>query len=280
MLILQCICSSIKFYCFLMKKEEQFSGIAALRKGDDFFHPGMSVDCVVLGFHEGVIKILLNRYKGFKNWMLPGSFVFKDEDVDKAAYRILKERTGLENVFLRQFHLFGNASRKLVLKEENKNIFTESYGIDINEEHWFYKRFMTVGYYALVDFTQVRLNEGYEGETIEWFELNSNISYHFDHKDMVFKALETIRQHLSYIPVGRELLPDVFTMPELRSIYETLLGRPLDRRNFQKKMLSFGYFIKLNEKKKVGAHRSPILYRIDPVKYDLAQKSGIENYGW
>ncbi len=263
-----------------MERREQFSGLAALKKGDDFFHPGISVDCVVFGFHNGILKILLSRYKGFKEWMLPGSFIFKDEDVDAAAHRILKERTGLENVFLKQFYLFGDVSRKINFREESRLAFKKYYGIDIDENHWFYKRMMTVGYFAFVDFTQVQLSDGYEGETIEWKELNSNITFYFDHKNLVNKAIETIRQQLGFMPIGKELLPEKFTLPELRTIYETLLGKPLDRRNFQKKALSLGYIEKLQEKRKGGAHKSPILYRIDPIKYKQAQSDGIEDKTW
>ncbi len=262
-----------------MERREQFSGLAALKKPDDFFHPGISVDCVVLGFHEGILKILLSRYEGFDAWMLPGSFVFKDEDVDAAAHRILKERTGLDNIFLRQYYLFGDAHRNLTLKKESKQSFKDVYGIDIDENHWFYRRFMTVGYYALVDFTQVQLSEGYEGETIEWKELNSQLNFYFDHEKLVQKAIETIRQQSGYIPIGKELLPEKFTMPELRTIYETIMGRSLDRRNFQKKALSFGYIEKLDETKKGGAHKAPILYRFNPEKYKQAQDVGMVALG-
>ncbi len=260
-----------------MEQKTQLSGIAALQKAEDFFHPGFSVDCVVLGFHNGNLKILLTRYKGFDKWRLPGSFVFKDEDVDAAAFRILKERTGLDNVFLKQFYLFGNSDRNRKYEQRVSDVLKELYQIDLPEDHWYNRRIMTLGYYALVEYSKVRLPErGYEGEFIEWHDLDHTEPMYADHSDIVKKALEMIRLNLNVLPLGKELLSEKFTLPELRVIYETILGNSLDRRNFQRKILSFGYIEKLNEQRKGGSHKAPNLYKFDTEKYEKAMQQGFD----
>ncbi len=264
-----------------MKENVQFSGIEALKKGADFFHPGLSVDCVVLGFHKGMLKILLTKYKGFNEWMLPGSFILKNENIDDAAYRILKDRTGLDKVYLNQFYLFGNLNRNRIFKESSRETFKILYGTDVPEDHWYLQRIMTVGYYALVEFSKVKLREtGYEGEEIRWFDLHEEISFHADHKQIIEKALETIRLNLGTIPVGRELLSEKFTMTELRVLYESLLGHNLDRRNFQRKILSLDFINNLNEQRRGGAHKSPFLYSFDAEKYELALRKGFISTNW
>src|SRR5947207_8867010 len=114
--------------------------------------PSLSLDCVIFGFHENQLKVLLLKMKNAKEWALPGGFIFKNEDVDEAAKRVLKERTGLTEIFLQQFNVFGkpkrsdaNFHRKILRKD----------GIKINDDHWLLRRFVTVGYYALVESSPV-----------------------------------------------------------------------------------------------------------------------------
>ena len=114
----------------------------------DVYHPGLSVDCVILGFFGGSLKILLNKFKSNDSWMLPGGFVYKNENIDDAANRILCMRTGLTDPFLRQFHTFGDTERHDV--EEVKKTL-KKLNIEDPDNHWFCQRFISVAYYALVD---------------------------------------------------------------------------------------------------------------------------------
>lgn len=241
------------------------------------YHPGFSVDCVIIGFHEATLKILLNKFNVDEKWGLPGGFVYKDENVEDAAYRLLVNRTGLKDVFLKQFYLFGDANR-VPVEEHRKELINRN--ISEVDGKWFLSRFITVGYYALVQFDQVQPYADPEDEKIAWFDIDRIPNLKIDHNRIVDKALETIRLQIGYIPIGYELLPEKFTMPELRTIYEAIIGQPLDRRNFQRKMLSIGLIRRLNETRPSGAHKSPILYEFDKEKYEDALKYGLQLMDW
>lgn len=248
------------------------SAAEAYQKGGEYFHPGFSIDCVIFGFHEGVLKILLNRFRVYDKWMLPGGFVYKEENVDDAAYRILNERTGLKEIFLRQFYLFGDTSRS---NDSINEVIAQKIGMHPENDPWIINRFITVGYYALVDSSKVNLSVDENLEEIGWVDLKEVPLLYSDHNQIIEKAIETIRMQLNIIPIGYELLPEKFTMPELRVLYETILGKQLDRRNFQRKMLSMGLITKLEEQRKGGAHRAPDLYCFDVEKYKIAFEKGM-----
>lgn len=259
-----------------MERENPFT-MDILLSEPKVFVPSLSVDCVILGFSEGTLKVLLNKFEPLEKWMLPGGFVLQDEDVDTAALRVLKNRTGLDDVFLRQFHLFGRADR--TNKNENQKILERASESKADESHWYLQRFVSLGYYALVEYDQIHLYSN-EGEENQWFNLNEIPEMYSDHNKIVTKALDTIRLQLGFIPIGYQLLPEKFTMPELRAIYESIIGEELDRRNFQRKMLSIGLLTRLNEKRKVGAHKSPYLYSFNKEKYEHAEKHGLQLMTW
>lgn len=247
-----------------------------LREGESVFHPGFSVDCVIFGFHDNQLKVLLLRMKNAAQWALPGGFVLKEENVDDAAVRILQSRTGLENIFLQQFHLFGNVARndnflnREVLRRE---------GIEAGETHWFLQRFVSVGYYALVNFRTAVPRPDEISDACAWWDLAEVPSLIIDHNQILSKALETLRRQLNDQPIGYNLLPEKFTMPELQKLYETILGKKLDRRNFQRKMLGYGILNRLEERKSGVAHKAPYLYTFDLKKYQDALKEGLQT-GW
>lgn len=248
-----------------------------IKDAEDIFHPGVSIDCVILGFDEGNIKILLRNIKGVGAWSLPGGFPYKEEDLDIAASRILEAKTGLSDIFLRQFHVFGNAHRIDVGK--NREVLT-NIGVEDVENHWTMRRFVSVGYYALVHYKDSIVKSEFDDVDLNWFDLKEIPSLYSDHNRIVQIAIESIRMQLGYIPIGYGLLPEKFTMPELRTIYETILGKSLDRRNFQRKMLSVGLVKKLPETRREGAHKAPILYSFVKEKYDLALEYGMQLMPW
>ncbi|WP_089835918.1 NUDIX hydrolase [Chitinophaga filiformis] len=226
--------------------------------------PHISIDCVVFGFHSNTLKVLLIRMIGQEHWGLPGGYVGKDENIDDAAIRILKTRTGAEKVFLEQFKTFGNTGRS----EKDLSYLPESI--------WFRQRFLSVGYYALVDYEQIIPVVDDISTACEWKNVHELPDMMMDHRQIYEAALETMRFQLNYKPIGYNLLPEEFTMPDLQKLYETILGKPLSRGNFQRKMLGYDIFIKHDKERKGGAHRSPILYSFDQVKYQAALKTGLK----
>jgi 8-oxo-dGTP diphosphatase len=231
------------------------------------FIPNLSVDCVVFGFNNNQLKVLVIKMKVKKVWQLPGSYVLKTENLNEAANRILFERTGASNIYLQQFSVFSDLNR-------NQGLFDE-----LSDDNWFKQRFITVGFYALVDFSQVNLVEDEFSEVCEWESLGELPELMMDHRKILVKALGTLRRQINYKPIGYSLLPEKFTMPELQKLYEIILDKKLNRGNFYRKMLRYEILEKLNESRKGGAHKAPDLYRFDVDKYQTALKNGL-NEGW
>ena len=240
------------------------------------YQPGLSIDCVIFGFHDNQLKVLLIKTKYSDKWALPGCFVPVNEYIYEAAVTVLRGRTGLKGIFLRQFSTFGGARRCNV---DFSNSILEFYGIPLEEGKWFASRFVTVGYYALVDFLQTIPQQEGKNEIVEWIDHNTVPELILDHKEILDTALETLRMELNLMPVGYNLLPEKFTIPELQKLYETILGRKLDRRNFLRKITAIGILKKLDEKKSNVAHKAPNLYSFDKEKYEKVVKNGLTQ-GW
>ncbi len=220
--------------------------------------PQLSIDCVIFGFHEGELKVLLCKYPQMNLWALQGGHVRQDEDIDVAASRILEERTGLNNIFLEQCHVFGKANRptydlmKQLLEKDN---------IDIDNLPFLKQRFISIGYYSLVDFQKVTPAAAIFFECSEWFDIQNLPNLVFDHAEMIEKALETMRHSLDYHLVGFNLMPETFTMKDIQRLYETILGEPLKRNTFQEKMLNLNILERLEKQFSGGAHKAPYLYK-------------------
>ena len=235
----------------------------------------ISLDCVVFGFHDNQLKVLLIRIRNTTNWALPGGFVRKAESLETAANRVLIERTGLGNIFLKQFNVFGDP-----LRSKENPIVKELIISGVNTGmDWFNQRFISVGYYALVDFSKAVPTPDNFSDLCTWKNLKGLGSLILDHNHILNSALETLRLQLNYQPLGYNLLPEKFTMPELQNLYETILGKELDRRNFQRKILSFNILNRLEERKTGGAHKAPFLYEFNMENYQSALKNGLSG-GW
>jgi ADP-ribose pyrophosphatase YjhB (NUDIX family) len=241
----------------------------------DNYINSVSLDCVVFGFHNNQLKVLLLEMKFTHEWALPGGFVKLNETVEEAAARVLQERTGLDDIFLKQFRVFSDPGRSkmnpavqdLVISGANPNL------------EWFAQRFISIGFYALVDFTKAVPAPDSFSEKALWQSLDNIGNLIIDHNLILQKALNTLRLQLNYQPIGYNLMPEKFTMPELQKLYETILGKKLDRRNFQRKILSFGILNKLQETKKGGAHKAPFLYEFNLENYKKALEDGLYG-GW
>ena len=232
----------------------------------------ISIDCVVFGFHEGQMKVLMLKSNNEEAWYLPGGFVRNEEPIEKAADRILQERTGINEIFLQQFHVFGDPDRSKFHNDIYKDMLPD-------ERNFFNQRFISIGYYALVDFINVNPTADAFSEVCTWRDLNDLPKFQLDHKLIFEKALDTLRLQLNYQPIGYNLMPGKFTMPELQKLYETILDKKLDRRNFQRRILGFGILNKLEQTRKGGAHKAPYLYSFDLEKYEEALKEGLKS-GW
>jgi ADP-ribose pyrophosphatase YjhB (NUDIX family) len=243
-----------------------------LEKGDTLYQAGISVDCVIFGFHEQQLKILLLKVDTVHKWALPGGFIKKTEPIEAAAYRVLQERTGVKDIFLQQFHVFGAPDRSDASIHQKRYL---NFGVKIPKDNWLIQRFITVGFYALVDFNKVSIQPSEQEAQWQWMDIEYLNSLMMDHAAIVQKALETLRTQIAYLPIGKNLLPRKFTMPDLQKLYETILNQKLDRRNFQRKLLSFGILNRLTETKKGGAHKAAYLYTFNEKKYQKALKEGL-----
>jgi 8-oxo-dGTP diphosphatase len=235
-----------------------------IRNGHKTFLRHLSLDCVIFGFHEDSLKVLLLKWKNDGPWCLPGGFIRNNESLDDAAVNVLRERTGLKDIFLRQFMTFGGITR-----EQGKEGVLKA-----PADSWLSERFVTVGYFALVEYSKVFPKPDSISEECTWWDIHKVPKLIYDHNEIFNVALEALKLSIIDHPVGLNLLPAKFTMPELQSLYETILDTKLDRRNFQKKMLSLGILQKLGERKTGGAHKAPFLYRFDKSKYKRAMRAG------
>lgn len=229
-------------------------------EGQRQFLPNVSVDCVIFGFHDGQLKVLLIQFKNTDLWALPGGYIRMEEDMDEAAARILEERMMVQGVYLEQFHAFGQRQR---VDRAIQQKIVEALGLTLAPNHWITHRFVTVGYFALVDFTEVTPMPDASTDVCEWFALDEMPELVFDHSHIIQKALAALRQRLGNNLIGYNLLPETFTMQELQRLYETILDRKFQRANFQRKILSLGILERVEKKFSGGAHKAPYLYRFD-----------------
>jgi 8-oxo-dGTP diphosphatase len=217
----------------------------------EYPRPALTVDCVVFGLDEQDLKVLLVRrglppFEG--RWALPGGFARMDETLDDAARRELREETGLRDVYLEQLYTFGDVRR-------------DPRG-----------RVVSVAYYALVNLADHRVQAATDARDAAWFSVSDTPSLAFDHDEIVAAALERLKGKVRYQPIGFELLPAKFTLSQLQRLYETVLERPLDKRNFRKKILSMGVLVETDEIEQDVAHRAARLYRFDEDKYRKLKK--------
>ena len=212
----------------------------------------LAVDCVIFGFDNQDLKLLLIRRNmepalGMNSLM--GGFPRHDESLDDAAVRVLKQLTGLEDVYLEQLYAYGDVER------------------DPGE------RVVSVAYYALIrieDYDKHLVKE----HDAHWRPISNIPELVFDHGTMVDKALRRLRRRARIQPIGFELLPETFTLPQLQALYEAIYQKELDKRNFRKKILSMKLLDKLEEKDKTSSKKGAWLYRFNPEKYQEALANG------
>jgi len=215
--------------------------------------PAITVDIVIFAMDEEDLQVMLIQrgvapFAG--EWALPGGFVRVDETLDAAAARELREETGLSDLFLEQLYTFGDIRR------------------DPRE------RVVTVAYYALVNLAGHAVQASTDARRAAWFSVNDVPNLAFDHKQIFEAALDRLRGKVRYQPIGFELLPEKFTLRQLQHLYEIVLNRPLDKRNFRKKVLGMGIIKETNEIETDVAHRAARLFRFDKKAYDRLTRRG------
>lgn len=214
-------------------------------------HPAVTTDCVIFGFDGERLQVLLiergiEPFKG--RWAFPGGFIKIDETAEEGALRELKEETGMENAFIQQFHTFSNPLR------------------DPRE------RVITIAFYALVRIQEVK--GGDDAASARWFPLDEIPALAFDHDHMLRMATQRLRQEIHFHPIGFELLPEKFTLRELQSLYEAILGITFDRRNFAKKMLHLEILNELDETIWPTPKREAKLFSFNAGKYEELKRKG------
>ena len=153
--------------------------------------------------------------------------------------------------------------------------FNETHNQNVDGTGWLFERTLSISYFALVDYSLVSVRTDIFTEDYQWCDINAIPALLFDQNEVVEKALMTLQQQIYHQPIGFNLLPKKFTLPEIHTLYETILGKELDQRNFAKKLVSLGIIKKLDERRSIGAHRSPYLYQFERETYEDALKQGI-----
>lgn len=228
-----------------------------LEKGAELFLPHTSVDMVIMGYQDHQLKVLLQQMA--TKWTLPGGGVGKEESVTDAATRVLYERVGLSNQFLKLFTVFGNGDRSF--RDEFEQIF-KAVDMAWNPDLWINNRHITICFYALVDIQKTEPTGGNLDLPVAWHPMTALPDMWFDHSAITLAGLEQVRKDVSSEYVSHNLLPEEFSMPELHRLHETILAKKLERSRFQKKMLALDLFERLPKMKEDAPRRKPFLYRI------------------
>jgi len=203
------------------------------------------------------------KYHNTGLFALPGGFIRRNENLNEAVRRGLKERTGLDNIYLEQFQTFGDLKR---YQPEVMKIILESNDLAPDTDYWMLDRFITVAYYALINYNDVNPQPDTLSDSIDWYELDKLPALMLDHGMIVETALQTLRDNLDRKLIGRNLLPEQFTMKELQHVYEAILGQKLRRTTFQRKMLSLGILTRHEKRFSGKAHKAPFLYSFETVR--------------
>jgi 8-oxo-dGTP diphosphatase len=221
-------------------------------------NPNVSVDCVVFGFDNEQLNVLLieqkmqNRNK--VQLALPGDLISDEESLDDAAARVLLELTGLKGIYLKQFKTFGNPNRVKDIKDLD---WLQSF-----REHP-QARVITVAYYALVKMDEFKASASSFADRVFWQNVETVPSLAFDHDEIYNMAFSRLREGFEQHKTGFELLPEKFTLSQIQRLYEIILGKKLDKRNFRKKILKENLVTPTNQKQKGVLHKPAMLYEIN-----------------
>ncbi|MEA5490269.1 MULTISPECIES: NUDIX hydrolase [Pseudanabaena] len=220
----------------------------------EYPRPALTVDCIVFGLdaqQELKVMLIQRNIPPFQGqWAIPGGFVRIDETLEQAALRELQEETGIHDVYLEQLYTFGDLGR------------------DPRD------RTVTVAYYALINLVEQKIQASTDAREADWFAISKIPPLAFDHNQILQTAIARLRNKIRYEPIGFELLPKNFTLSQLQKLYETVLDRSLDKRNFRKKILGMDLLIDTGKVEHNVAHRAAKLYEFDETKYLQLKQNG------
>lgn len=218
-------------------------------ENSEFFQIAISVDCVIFGFDHNELKVLLIKsdLEDFSDqWSLLGDLVSPDENLDNASYRVLKDRTGLDDVYLEQVYTFGEVKRHPA------------------------GRVITTAYYSLINIKDHQLKLSHN--ELHWHPVNEISTMAFDHKTILDTCLERLQSKIEEHPIVFNLLPEKFSLRELQNLYEAILGTKMDRRNFRKKFFLMDWLVDMNELEQDVPHRPGKLYRFNTSKFSSGKR--------
>ncbi len=213
----------------------------------------ITIDCVIFGFDDGNLKVLLIRHaKGISKgkWGLPGGWIKEKESIDNAAHRVLNELTGLNRIYLEQLKAFGEPERFPL------------------------GRVITIGYYALIKIEDYHIKAGFTASDAQWFKIKDIPNLIYDHNTIFNFSLKHLRNRVKQAPIGFNLLPEKFTLLQLMQLYEEILGIEMDKSNFRRKILRMKLLLALDEKEKDVSHRAAKLYKFDYKIYQQLTQEG------
>jgi 8-oxo-dGTP diphosphatase len=213
----------------------------------------LSIDCLIFGFREGRLDILLIKHaEGISKgkWALPGGWIQYNESVDEAASRILNSLTGVSNIYLEQLRSFGNVER------------------------YPSKRVITIAYYALVNADNYKLNPGFTASDAQWCNVHDVPKLPYDHNEILNFGFKHLKHKVRHEPIGFNLLPKKFTLHHIQQLYEAILETELDKPNFRRKLLNMNLLVPCEEKQKDVSHRAANLYRFDKKIYNQLIEKG------
>jgi hypothetical protein len=232
--------------------------------------PNISVDCLIFGFDFDRLHVLLKKRELIdektgetiiSDYTLTGHHLLENESADEAAYRVLYDITGFDNIYLEQFYRFGETNR---LSSEKDRLWIKHLNLDI-PSHVF-----SIGYYSLVDKSKVIIDS--EHQNVKWFPIDELPPLGFDHDKIIEKGIECMRKKFKLEPIAFELLPEKFTLSQLQKLYEAVTGTTYDRRNFRKKIAQFKHVIPLDEKQKGVPHKPAQVFMFSREVYDKTRK--------
>jgi ADP-ribose pyrophosphatase YjhB (NUDIX family) len=213
----------------------------------------ITIDCTIFGFENGGLEVLLVKHaEGISKgkWGLPGGWIQEKEGIDAAAHRLLRELTGLENIFLEQLKAFGEPDRFPL------------------------GRVITVGYYALIKREDYSIKAGFTASEAKWFKIKEVPPLIYDHSEILNYSFANLQKKVRQAPIGFNLLPEKFTLLQLMQLYEEILGVEMDKPNFRRKFLRMKLLVDLNEKQKGVSHRAAKLYKFDDTTYKKLTEKG------
>lgn len=239
-------------------------------------NPNVSVDCVIFGYDEDRLKVLLIERQGdfpdlWSKLALPGDLIYERETLLMAAHRVLEELTGLKDIFLKQIGAFGDPDR--ISKQTDRQWLRS---IRANPE----ARVITIAFYSLVRLCDYQPQPSSFAASAKWYDVNEIRDLAFDHFLILNEALHRLRQELSQRPVGFNLMPEKFTLGQLQKMYEAILNKQLDKRNFRRKILKWNILTATDEKQQTVSHKPAQFFVFNREQYHRLAETGFDNFGF